>query len=312
MGKLKCTILNFHEGDDASLDDDNMVKPIRDALNGLIYEDDSQISYSETIHISIDAPIKIRKASSILLAAYGKGEVFLYVGSTMSPILSNSPSDAMERDDLSQVARRYREEGYEVVLEPRADQLPSFLGDFRPDLIATRGGENIVVEVKANRIELSEDRRLAPIAGVVDAQPGWRLDVVVLERLTEIEKAAQGATEPSDDQLAQILRSAEELASTGYMPYAYVVAWGGLEAAMRRVRAGAEFDGKATPDELIRTLYGNGFLGREQFDRLMAAYKIRNQVTHGLVPRQVDPDSLRFVIEAARELASGKEAIASL
>jgi crossover junction endodeoxyribonuclease RusA len=78
-GKLKCTIYNFHEGERASLDDDNMVKPIRDALNRLIYDDDSQIRYSETIHISIDAPIKIRRASAVLLAAYSKGDEFLYI-----------------------------------------------------------------------------------------------------------------------------------------------------------------------------------------------------------------------------------------
>jgi crossover junction endodeoxyribonuclease RusA len=78
-GKLKCTIINFHEGTDASLDDDNMVKPIRDAMSGLVYWDDSQISYSETIHVSIDAPIKLRRASAILLAAYSRGDEFLYV-----------------------------------------------------------------------------------------------------------------------------------------------------------------------------------------------------------------------------------------
>ena len=78
-GKLKCTIFNFHEGEDASLDDDNMVKPIRDAMNGLVYTDDSQICHSETKHICIDAPIKIRRASAILLAAYSKGDEFLYV-----------------------------------------------------------------------------------------------------------------------------------------------------------------------------------------------------------------------------------------
>ena len=78
-GKLKCTIYNFHEGENASLDDDNMVKPIRDAMNGLVYEDDSQISYSETIHIGIDSQIKIRGASAVLLAAFAKGEEFLYV-----------------------------------------------------------------------------------------------------------------------------------------------------------------------------------------------------------------------------------------
>jgi len=56
-----------------------MVKPIRDAMNGLIYVDDSQICYSETMQICIDAPIKIRRASAVLLAAYGRGDEFLYV-----------------------------------------------------------------------------------------------------------------------------------------------------------------------------------------------------------------------------------------
>ena len=48
-------------------------------MTGLVYVDDSQIRYSETIHVGIDAPIKIRRASSVLLAAYSKGEEFLYV-----------------------------------------------------------------------------------------------------------------------------------------------------------------------------------------------------------------------------------------
>jgi hypothetical protein len=90
-GKLKCTILNFHEGEDASLDDDNMVKPIRDAMIGLVYGDDSQIRYSETIHVGIDAPIKIRRASAVLLAAYSKGDEFLYVRIEEAPDLIQLP-----------------------------------------------------------------------------------------------------------------------------------------------------------------------------------------------------------------------------
>lgn len=78
-GRLKCIIYNFHEGESATLDDDNMVKPMRDAMNKLVYGDDAQIVFSETIHISIDAPIKIRRASAVLLAAYTKGDEFLYV-----------------------------------------------------------------------------------------------------------------------------------------------------------------------------------------------------------------------------------------
>jgi KaiC/GvpD/RAD55 family RecA-like ATPase len=72
-------LINFHEGDKPSLDDDNMVKPIRDALNKLVYEDDRQIRYSVTINVSIDAPVMIRRASRMLLNAYSKGDEFLYV-----------------------------------------------------------------------------------------------------------------------------------------------------------------------------------------------------------------------------------------
>src|SRR4051794_26590283 len=78
-GKLKFLLINFHEGDKPPLDDDNMVKPIRDALNKFVYDDDRQIRYSETIQVSIDAPLKIRRAAAILLAAYNKGDEFLYV-----------------------------------------------------------------------------------------------------------------------------------------------------------------------------------------------------------------------------------------
>lgn len=78
-GRLKFLLINFHEGDKPPLDDDNMVKPIRDALNRFVYEDDRQIRYSETIQVPIDDPIKIRKASAILLAAFSRGDPFLYV-----------------------------------------------------------------------------------------------------------------------------------------------------------------------------------------------------------------------------------------
>src|SRR2546423_8235800 len=64
-GKLKFLLINFHEGEKPPLDDDNMVKPVRDALNRFVYDDDRQIRYSETIQVSIDAPVKIRRGSRL-------------------------------------------------------------------------------------------------------------------------------------------------------------------------------------------------------------------------------------------------------
>lgn len=90
-GKLKFLLINFHEGDKPPLDDDNMVKPIRDALNTFVYEDDRQIRYSETIQISIDEPVKLRRASVLLLTAYSKGDEFLYVRIEDAPTVIQLP-----------------------------------------------------------------------------------------------------------------------------------------------------------------------------------------------------------------------------
>jgi crossover junction endodeoxyribonuclease RusA len=78
-GKLRFLLINFHDGEDPPMDDDNMVKPIRDALNKIVYDDDRQIRYSETIQVRIDDPFKIRRGSRTLFDAFSRGDEFLYV-----------------------------------------------------------------------------------------------------------------------------------------------------------------------------------------------------------------------------------------
>ena len=214
----------------------------------------------------------------------------------------------MEQDALQKIAQRYRDEGYDVIVQPGVEDGPPFAAGFRPDIIATMGNERVLVEVKTNRVELSNDPSITRLAEIVNAQPGWRLDVVVLEPETAFERAAQGAAEPSDEQLDQILKAAEDLADRGYSPYACVVAWGGLEAAMRRLRDEEELHGRTTPAELMGALYGNGYLSREQFERLRESYKVRSQVVHGLVPPKVEPELVRHVTATARSLVRGEEA----
>ncbi len=49
---------------------------------------------------------------------------------------------------IAKVAGDYRQRGYDVDIQPSGANLPDFLGGFRPDLIARRPGDNVVVEVK--------------------------------------------------------------------------------------------------------------------------------------------------------------------
>jgi Holliday junction resolvase RusA-like endonuclease len=78
-GKLKAILINFHTGDKPSLDLDNMSKPVHDAMNKLVYDDDRQIRQAEISHVKIDSPMVFAGVSKVLAGAIQKGQQFLYV-----------------------------------------------------------------------------------------------------------------------------------------------------------------------------------------------------------------------------------------
>lgn len=214
----------------------------------------------------------------------------------------------MELAHLERVAQQYRDEGYEVILEPRGEAVPRFLNGFQPDLIARRGDENIVAEVALKRGDLADDAQLLATADRINRQPGWRLDLIVLERETMADKALRVGVEPDAGAIGAMIEAAEEMAASGFLPYAYVAALGGLEAATRhRCRGIKGHPGGAAIDHLNKA-YSADLLTREHYIALRDAFKVRSQIVHGLVPPPLEPESIHFVTGIARTMLSGVEA----
>lgn len=71
------TITYFYEG--APTDVDNIVKPILDAIKGLVYRDDVQITDLVSRRRPLSGPFRIEVASPILLEALDRGREFLHV-----------------------------------------------------------------------------------------------------------------------------------------------------------------------------------------------------------------------------------------
>ena len=61
------------------IDGDNLLKPIQDALIGLVYEDDRQIIDAVTQKRPIDDPFFVRYISMVLAEGFAKGDEFVYV-----------------------------------------------------------------------------------------------------------------------------------------------------------------------------------------------------------------------------------------
>jgi REase_AHJR-like len=206
-------------------------------------------------------------------------------------------------NELARVAERYRSEGFEVTMDPQPGQLPAFAVGFQPDMLATKDGLKVLVQVKKDQEELRRDPDTSRMADVINAQPGWRFDLVVLNRDAESERIIKDATEPSIEALSRSLDYAERAAANGDPATAFIMAWAALEAAMRRAArtAGLEVE-RLSPLFLLRTLYSNGLLERHEYDELNNHLRLRNAVVHGLEVPHFDEAVPLYVVNAARKL----------
>jgi hypothetical protein len=75
----------YHKGATVLLDTDNMLKPIQDALNGLVYADDRQITDLAVRKTTIGGAFVVCGAPEILLQAFSVGEAFLHVRVEQAP-----------------------------------------------------------------------------------------------------------------------------------------------------------------------------------------------------------------------------------
>jgi len=75
--EVSVTITYFYE--DESPDVDNIIKPIQDALKGIVYYDDEQVVDTKARKRKIDGSYTIRGVSSKILQAFSIGDNFLHI-----------------------------------------------------------------------------------------------------------------------------------------------------------------------------------------------------------------------------------------
>lgn len=181
----------------------------------------------------------------------------------------------IDADIAEQVARRLVSEGYSVMREPAPHLLPRELRDFRPDILATRPGESLIVEI-------TRPRRGEPSAGIdslaekVRALPGWRLELVV--------GGETSSPEPwSIEETRERLDHGESLLRAGHGEAALMILWAVWEATARVL---AEAEGvtvqRWAPAALMSQLVHHGLLGQEDLDTVREVSFARNEIAHGM------------------------------
>jgi crossover junction endodeoxyribonuclease RusA len=82
---IEITLVYYHDRPTVRIDNDNLIKPIQDALNGHIYEDDALITDTHVRKTALDGSFKVRRMSRVLADAFVEGEEFLHIQIDRAP-----------------------------------------------------------------------------------------------------------------------------------------------------------------------------------------------------------------------------------
>jgi hypothetical protein len=198
---------------------------------------------------------------------------------------------------VEEIAQKYRDQGYEVIIEPDSSQLPDALAHFRPDLVVRKDNETVVVEVKP-RGSLT-DPQLQELAKTVRGQPGWRFELVVLPP----EPSPPGTRAWNAEDVADGLRQAEAILNSGSPEAALLLAWSAAEATLRllaeKERLPLDRDDAV---HLLRLLVTRAVITREEYGHLWEILELRNAVAHGLKPPHLDATKIGAFCEVVADL----------
>lgn len=182
----------------------------------------------------------------------------------------------------SKIAEKYKTQGFEVVLQPKKEDLPFDLGTYRPDLIAKKTpNECYIIEVKGSTSLTSIDR-YREIAEIVAQHAGWSFLLVTGDDIYLSEKEKDNNGLLTLEQMHQRQAQAQRLLSLGEFEGAFLSLWGVLEAALRRQAIKVSIPIERFPTlSLVNHLYSQGELSIEQLDKVKALQAIRNRFVHG-------------------------------
>lgn len=216
-------------------------------------------------------------------------------------------NEPIDQSVLSNIADDYIQRGYSVVIEPAPRERPNFLKKYQLDMIAKKGAEFVVIEVKTLG-RARDSRTLREISEAISKRPNWRLQVVIADRPDQWDRQFKT---PSVDEIRDRVEAAARMYNAGDQIPAFLLLWSLMEAAARhRLReVGVERANPRTPIALLKDLVSFGYLGQDEYDRLAEIAHMRNAAAHGFLTLSVDQARFRQLKSLVESLLKTSEPV---
>ncbi|QSV61631.1 MAG: hypothetical protein HEQ26_01540 [Dolichospermum sp. DL01] len=210
-------------------------------------------------------------------------------------IINNTKT--LHHDKVKSLAEKYVNEGFDVVIEPKMNQLqlPFNLGNYQPDIIASKNNSGLVIDVKTSTNRVSVEN-LQAISEEISRHPDWRFLLVTLEDI-EAESLPETSEElPSWEELINYFSQVSKLIENNNIEPAFLFLWSVFEGALRKRAVDVSIPVERLPViRLLRTMYSLGELSISEFDIIQAYFEKRNRLAHGYI-QKLDSEVLHTFI----------------
>ncbi len=204
---------------------------------------------------------------------------------------------------LLEVAREYRQNGYDVIVEPKAEQLPAFLAPFKVDMLARNNDENVVIEVRTHE-SLTQAPELDALARAIQGKQSWRLELVVTNPKDRTAFQFRNAISLDQQDIAYRLQEARQLSDQEYGEAAFLLAWSATEALLRQVVESETIPATQNqPAQLVKALYMHGVIDNDQYRVLQEGQRVRTVIAHGYKEKQLLAETFNQLLTVTEQLA---------
>lgn len=207
---------------------------------------------------------------------------------------------SLHDEKVESLIKKYRDQGFTVIQNPKADQLPFDLDNYQPDILATKnenecGLIGLIIEVKTSITPVSVER-LQSVAEEVSKHPGWRFLLVTLEDM-EAESLPGTCEElPSWEELINYFSQVSKLIENNNIEPAFLFLWSLFEGALRKRAVDVSIPVERLPAiKLIKSMYSLGELSISEFDIIQACLEQRNRLAHGYI-QKLDSEVLHKLV----------------
>lgn len=213
----------------------------------------------------------------------------------------NTSTKTEHEEKIDSLARDYLQQGFSVIKEPSADAIPFDLGGYIPDLIATKGSLNLIIEVKTKASRVSIDK-FQSLAQEIALHDGWRFLLVTLDDVDSSKIPSANDELPTWHELDHKLQQAQSLIAEGALEPAVLYLWSIFEAALRKRAIAQRIPVERLPAPmLIKHMYSQGEVSVNDIDQIREFMDKRNRVAHG-ANEAVDPHELSLVFQTVNRI----------